>query len=129
MKKSFEQRIAAMNAMYKLPASDRPVLPANIVDRLIKFKTILLEEVHEIDHPQKDGRGRAPAPKQMDDGHAASVLFADDEIGGACHARRRIDACQHSSDVSVVLPAQHEELQRFRKAPRPSAISETARVS
>jgi NTP pyrophosphatase (non-canonical NTP hydrolase) len=49
MKKSFEQRIAAMNAMYKLPASDRPALPANIVDRLIKFKTILLEEVHEID--------------------------------------------------------------------------------
>ena len=49
MKKSFKQRIAAMNAMYKLPASDRPALPANIVDRLIKFKTILLEEVHEID--------------------------------------------------------------------------------
>ena len=49
MKKSFEQRIAAMNAMYKLPASDRPALPANIADRLIKFKTILLEEVHEID--------------------------------------------------------------------------------
>jgi predicted HAD superfamily Cof-like phosphohydrolase len=49
MKKSFGQRIAAMNAMYKLPASDRPSLPANIVDRLIKFKAILLEEVHEID--------------------------------------------------------------------------------
>ena len=49
MKKSFGQRIAAMNAMYKLPASDRPSLPENIVDRLIKFKAILLDEVHEID--------------------------------------------------------------------------------
>ena len=49
MEKSFEQRIAAMNAMYKLPASDQPTLPANIVDRLVKFKAILLEEVHEID--------------------------------------------------------------------------------
>ena len=62
MKKSFEQRIAAMNAMYKLPASDRPVLPANIVDRLIKFKTILLEEVHEIDEIVKLAQnGNSPA--------------------------------------------------------------------
>ena len=62
MKKSFEQRIAAMNAMYKLPASDRPALPANIVDRLIKFKTILLEEVHEIDEIVKLAQnGNSPA--------------------------------------------------------------------
>ena len=62
MKKSFKQRIAAMNAMYKLPASDRPALPANIVDRLIKFKTILLEEVHEIDEIVKLAQnGNSPA--------------------------------------------------------------------
>ena len=62
MKKSFEQRIAAMNAMYKLPASDRPALPANIADRLIKFKTILLEEVHEIDEIVKLAQnGNSPA--------------------------------------------------------------------
>jgi predicted HAD superfamily Cof-like phosphohydrolase len=62
MKKSFEQRIAAMNAMYKLPASERPALPANIVDRLIKFKTILLEEVHEIDEIVKLAQnGNSPA--------------------------------------------------------------------
>ena len=62
MKKSFEQRIAAMNAMYKLPASDRPALPANIVDRLIKFKTILIEEVHEIDEIVKLAQnGNSPA--------------------------------------------------------------------
>lgn len=49
MKKSFSQRIAAMNAMYRLPASGRPSLPENVVDRLVKFKATLLDEVHEID--------------------------------------------------------------------------------
>ena len=49
MKKSFAQRIAAMNAMYRLPASDRPALPADVADRLTKFKATLLDEVHEID--------------------------------------------------------------------------------
>lgn len=49
MTKPFAQRIAAMNAMYKLPANDRPSLPENVVDRLIKFKATLLDEVHEID--------------------------------------------------------------------------------
>ncbi len=49
MKKSFAHRIAAMNAMYKLPASAAPTIPANVADRLIKFKATLLDEVHEID--------------------------------------------------------------------------------
>lgn len=49
MMKSFAQRIAAMNAMYRLPASDRPALPADVADRLTKFKATLLDEVHEID--------------------------------------------------------------------------------
>lgn len=49
MKKSFAQRIAAMNAMYRLPANDRPTLPAEVTDRLVKFKATLLDEVHEID--------------------------------------------------------------------------------
>ena len=49
MKNSFAQRIAAMNAMYKLPANDRPTLPEDVVDRLVKFKATLLDEVHEID--------------------------------------------------------------------------------
>jgi hypothetical protein len=49
MQKSFAQRIAVMNAMYKLPAHDRPTLPGDVVDRLIKFKATLLGEVHEID--------------------------------------------------------------------------------
>ena len=49
MTKTFAQRIAAMNAMYKLPASGRPSLPADVADRLTKFKATLLDEVHEID--------------------------------------------------------------------------------
>ncbi|MEO7728482.1 MAG: pyrophosphatase, partial [Burkholderiales bacterium] len=49
MKKSFAQRIAAMNAMYKLPAADAPTLPNNVAERLVKFKSTLLDEVHEID--------------------------------------------------------------------------------
>lgn len=49
MKKSFAQRIASMNAMYKLPANDKPVLPADVAERLVKFKATLLDEVHEID--------------------------------------------------------------------------------
>ena len=38
-----------MNAMYKLPAHSRPSLPADVADRLMKFKATLLDEVHEID--------------------------------------------------------------------------------
>lgn len=49
MTESFARRIAAMNAMYRLPAHDRPTLPADVADRLVKFKATLLDEVHEID--------------------------------------------------------------------------------
>ena len=46
---SFRERIVAMNAMYKLPAHDNPVVPADVADRLKKFKVTLLDEVQEID--------------------------------------------------------------------------------
>lgn len=49
MTASFAQRIAAMNAMYKLPANEQPVLPDDTAGRLAKFKTTLMDEVHEID--------------------------------------------------------------------------------
>jgi predicted HAD superfamily Cof-like phosphohydrolase len=49
MKKSFAQRIALMNAMYRLPANERPTLPDNVAERLVKFKATLMDEVHEID--------------------------------------------------------------------------------
>ena len=49
MNKPFATRIAAMNAMYKLPACDKPTLPADVAERLTKFKATLMDEVHEID--------------------------------------------------------------------------------
>ena len=49
MNKPFAQRIAAMNAMYKLPANEKPTLPADTAGRLAKFKATLIDEVHEID--------------------------------------------------------------------------------
>ena len=49
MTRTFANRIAAMNAMYKLPAHSRPTLPENVADRLARFKATLLDEVHEID--------------------------------------------------------------------------------
>ncbi len=49
MTRSFALRIAAMNAMYKLPASDKPALPEDPAGRLTKFKATLMDEVHEID--------------------------------------------------------------------------------
>lgn len=49
MNRTFAQRIAAMNAMYKLAANERPLLPADVAERLAKFKATLLDEVHEID--------------------------------------------------------------------------------
>ena len=45
----FKDRIVAMNAMYKLPAAEGPTLPADVAERLVKFKATLLDEVHEID--------------------------------------------------------------------------------
>ena len=49
MKKTFAERIALMNAMYRLPANARPTLPDNVAERLVKFKATLIDEVHEID--------------------------------------------------------------------------------
>jgi NTP pyrophosphatase (non-canonical NTP hydrolase) len=61
MTNSFAKRIAAMNAMYKLPASDRPALPADVAERLTKFKATLMDEVHEIDEIVKLSKdGGAP---------------------------------------------------------------------
>jgi NTP pyrophosphatase (non-canonical NTP hydrolase) len=62
MNKSFAQRIAAMNAMYRLPAHDQPTLPDDVAERLAKFKATLLDEVHEIDEIVAAAKsGAAPA--------------------------------------------------------------------
>ena len=49
MHKTFAQRIALMNAMYRLPAHAEPAITDDVADRLKKFKATLLDEVHEID--------------------------------------------------------------------------------
>ncbi|NYT79796.1 pyrophosphatase [Alcaligenaceae bacterium] len=49
MTSTFAERIAAMNAMYKLPAHERPTVPADVAGRLQKFKTTLSDEIREID--------------------------------------------------------------------------------
>lgn len=46
---SFAKRIAVMNAMYKLPAQQTPILPVDPAERLRKFKATLVDEVNEID--------------------------------------------------------------------------------
>ena len=74
MTKTFAQRIAAMNAMYKLPANDRPTLPADVADRLVKFKATLLDEVHEIDEIVKLSKDGAAA---MDVAVAIADLLGD----------------------------------------------------
>lgn len=49
MEASFAKSIAVMNSMYRLPANQTPTLPADVTDRLQKFKTTLSDEVNEID--------------------------------------------------------------------------------
>ncbi|MBP0621142.1 pyrophosphatase [Cupriavidus consociatus] len=49
MNQSFRDRIAGMNAMYRLPAHETPTVPDDAGDRLAKFKATLLDEVNEID--------------------------------------------------------------------------------
>lgn len=45
----FPMRIAAMNRKYDLPVNNVPTLIPDHADRLIKFKSIMLKEVAEID--------------------------------------------------------------------------------
>lgn len=49
MNRPFHERIAAMNTMYRLAAHDTPTVPADVADRLVKFKATLMDEVHEVD--------------------------------------------------------------------------------
>lgn len=49
MNRDFKDRIKAMNAMYKLPINEQPVLLEDTVSRLLKFKKTLAEEVEELD--------------------------------------------------------------------------------
>ena len=49
MTRPFHERIAAMNAMYRLAAQDAPAIPDDVAERLVRFKATLMDEVNEID--------------------------------------------------------------------------------
>ncbi len=94
MKKSFEQRIAAMNAMYKLPANDKPSVPANVVDRLVKFKATLLDEVHEIDEIVK---------LSQSGGSAIDIAVALADLLGDIMVYCRSEALKYGLPLEAVL--------------------------
>ena len=94
MNKPFAKRIAAMNAMYKLPASDRPALPADTAERLARFKATLMAEVHEIDEIvalSKSG------------GSAADVAVAIADVLGDIVVYCRSEALKYGLPLEEVL--------------------------
>jgi len=60
MSKPFKDRIHAMNEMYKLPINSTPTLLEDPASRLRKFKTTLMDEVHEIDEIVQKIEDREP---------------------------------------------------------------------
>ena len=94
MTKSFAQRIAAMNAMYRLPAHDRPRVPADVADRLTKFKATLLDEVHEIDEIVALSR---------DGADAAEIAVAIADLLGDIVVYCRSEALKYGLPLEAVL--------------------------
>ncbi len=94
MTRSFAQRIAAMNAMYKLPANARPTLPADVAERLVKFKATLMDEVHEIDEIVKHAR---------DGGDPADALTAIADLLGDIIVYCRSEALKYGLPLEEVL--------------------------
>lgn len=94
MNKTFALRIAAMNAMYKLPSNDRPVLPDDVAGRLAKFKATLMDEVHEIDDIVALANGGA-AP--------ADILVAIADLLGDVIVYCRSEALKYGLPLEDVL--------------------------
>ena len=94
MTKPFADRIALMNAMYKLPVSAQPALPANAAERLVKFKATLMDEVHEIDDIV------ALAEKGAD---PAEVLVAIADLLGDVMVYCRSEALKYGLPLEAVL--------------------------
>lgn len=94
MNKPFAQRIAAMNAMYKLPALECPALPEDVVGRLTKFKATLMDEVHEIDEIVTAAQKGAPA---------ADILVAMADLLGDVIVYCRSEALKYGLPLEEVL--------------------------
>ncbi len=74
MSPSFAARIAQMNAMYRLPQNAVPTIPADVADRLKKFKATLSDEVSEIDEIVASAEAGA---SQLDIAVAIADLLGD----------------------------------------------------
>ena len=74
MTNSFPERIATMNAMYRLAAYDSPNIPSDVADRMVKFKATLMDEVHEIDDIVAMAKAGA---SKLDMAVAIADLFGD----------------------------------------------------
>ncbi|MBX3662771.1 MAG: pyrophosphatase [Burkholderiales bacterium] len=94
MNSHFARRIAAMNAMYKLPASDRPALPGDLSGRLNGFKATLLDEVQEIDAIIALARKGAPP---------ADILVAMADLLGDIIVYCRSEALKYGLPLEDVL--------------------------
>jgi len=94
MNKPFASRIAAMNAMYKLPANDRPMLPEDVIGRLTGFKATLLDEVHEIDHIVELAKNN---------GDAMEILVAMADLLGDVIVYCRSEALKYGLPLEEVL--------------------------
>lgn len=94
MKKTFAERIALMNAMYQLPASDQPTLPEDVAERLRKFKITLSDEVDEIDDIIKLSENGASS---------ADVLVAIADILGDVIVYCRSEALKYGIPLEDVL--------------------------
>ena len=90
----FAMRVAAMNAMYKLPVQPSPALPAESADRLRKFKATLLDEVNEIDEII------AAAERQVD---SLDVLVAVADLLGDVIVYCRSEALKYGIPLEEVL--------------------------
>jgi predicted HAD superfamily Cof-like phosphohydrolase len=94
MNKSFAERIALMNAMYRLPAHDQPTIPANAAERLKKFKATLMDEVHEIDEIVSLAEAGAPT---------ADVAVAIADLLGDVIVYCRSEALKYGIPLEAVL--------------------------
>ncbi len=94
MNPTFSKRIALMNAMYRLPAHDKPTLPDHTAERLMKFKATLMDEVHEIDDIAKLAREGADP---------AEVLTAMADLLGDVIVYCRSEALKYGLPLEEVL--------------------------
>jgi|LNFM01.1.fsa_nt_gb hypothetical protein len=94
MNSTFARRIAAMNAMYKLPAHDRPTLPEDVAGRLAGFKATLMDEVHEIDDIIELAKNGAPQ---------AEILVAMADLLGDIIVYCRSEALKYGLPLEEVL--------------------------